>query len=581
MNKNIKLNAIIFIVISTFSIVILHKIITNQTQKFIEQRYNNVTLEYKGKVKQLVDEKKKSTLLIAIALSQNKNLKDALTNKNSQCLEIDKFTQLAKKHTVYKNIWIQIIDDKGNSFYRSWVLKRGDSLLKARVDVNNMIKEPKIMNTISTGKFDMTFKSMVPIYNEKKFLGMIEIITHFNSIAKNIENENIKPIVFVDKKYKKQLTKAFTKIFVNDNYIANLNANKKLLNKLRSVKDIDKIIQAKNFIFFENYIVTTYKINDIYDNPMGYFTIFIDKNSIDIKDIRSVENSIKIIVMTAFILIALIFLFFYFYRYSKKVEEINKILKQRVEKDLEIIRKKDSILIQQSRQAAMGEMIGNIAHQWRQPLNALGLTVQKIKMFYDEDMLTSQNLDKSIDKSIMLINKMSTTIDDFRNFFKTDKLKKEFNVKEAIDEVLNLIDASLNNNNITMDISNVDENTILLGYKNELEQVLLNIINNAKDALVEQNICDKSDSTSCHQKPKIEIKTSLLKDNIYIVIADNAGGIPHDIINKIFEPYFTTKGQGKGTGIGLYMSKMIIENNMDGELSVQNSEDGAIFTIKL
>ena len=571
MKKNIKLNVSIFIIIFIFSVVILNKVITMQTQKIIEQRYSNITLEYKNKIKQLIDEKKKSTLLIAIALSQNKNLKDALSNKNSQCLEIDKFTQLAKKHTVYKNIWVQIIDAKGNSFYRSWVSKRGDSLLKARVDVNNMIKEPKIMNTISTGKFDMTFKSMVPVYDEDKFLGMIEIITHFNSIAKILEKENIKPIVFVDKRYKKQLTKAFTKIFVNDNYIANLNANKNLLNKLRSIKDIDKIIKTKNFIFFENYIVVTHKINDINNKPMGYFTLFIDKNSINVDDIKSIENSIKIVVITALILIVLIFLFFYFYRYSKKVEEINRNLKQRVEKDIEIIRKKDSILIQQSRQAAMGEMIGNIAHQWRQPLNALGLTVQKIKMLYDEDMLTNENLSKSVDKSNMLINKMSTTIDDFRNFFKTDKLKKEFNIKKAIYEVLNLLDGSLKNKNIIIDTSNIDENIMLLGYKNELEQVLLNIINNAKDALVEYNI----------KNPKIDIEVSEEKGNINIKIYDNAGGIPKDIISKIFEPYFTTKEQGKGTGIGLYMSKMIIENNMDGELSVENSEDGVVFTIQL
>ena len=214
---------------------------------------------------------------------------------------------------------------------------------------------------------------------------------------------------------------------------------------------------------------------------------------------------------------------------SKDIESLKNGINQAILK----ISQQDSMLIQQSRQAAMGEMIGNIAHQWRQPLNALGLTIQKIKMYHDEDILTSQNLEKSVDKSKMLINKMSTTIDDFRDFFKTDKLKKEFNIKKAIDEVLNLIDGSLKNKNIQIDTSNVDEDIILLGYKNELEQVLLNIINNAKDALVEHNI----------KNPKIEIKVLEEKENINIKIYDNAGGIHKDIINKIFEPYFTTKEQ--------------------------------------
>ena len=225
----------------------------------------------------------------------------------------------------------------------------------------------------------------------------------------------------------------------------------------------------------------------------------------------------------------------------------------------------------QNKYVAMGEMIGNIAHQWRQPLNALGLTVQKIKLYYDEDVLTDEILDKSVEKSNMLIKKMSTTIDDFRNFFKTDKIKKEFNIKDAIENTFSLMESTLKYNDIKLDKSDIQQNIEYLGYKNELEQVLLNILNNAKDALVDNNI----------QNPKIDIKISVIKDDIYIHIQDNAGGIPQNIINKIFEPYFTTKDQGKGTGIGLYMSKMIIENNMDGALSVKNKNNGACFMVRL
>jgi len=254
----------------------------------------------------------------------------------------------------------------------------------------------------------------------------------------------------------------------------------------------------------------------------------------------------------------------------KELENLNKNLENMVTEKVTQVRQKDNLLIKQSRQAAMGEMIGNIAHQWRQPLNALSLTVQKIKIFHDNEMLTSEKLNKAVEKSTMLINKMSTTIDDFRNFFRTDKVKEKFQLIDAINETLELLEASLRHNNIDINMIE-DKSIILLGYKNELEQVLLNIINNAKDAMIEN-------STPI---PKIEIKTFITNNDINIEISDNAGGIPKDIIDKIFDPYFTTKEQGKGTGIGLYMSKMIIETNMDGKIHVENSDYGAIFTIKI
>ena len=233
--------------------------------------------------------------------------------------------------------------------------------------------------------------------------------------------------------------------------------------------------------------------------------------------------------------------------------------------------KKDAIMIQQSRQAAMGEMIGNIAHQWRQPLSALGLVVQKIKFYYDEDLLTENLLDKSVKKSNMLIEKMSTTIDDFRNFFKTDRIKEKFFIKDSIDETFELIDASLRQHNIGIKTSYSQKDIDYFGYKNELEQVLLNIINNAKDILLSNDT----------KNPIIKIEVLQRDKEIFIEISDNGGGVPKNIIKKIFDPYFTTKEQGKGTGIGLYMSKMIIETNMNGVLGVRNSDIGAVFVIQI
>ena len=252
-------------------------------------------------------------------------------------------------------------------------------------------------------------------------------------------------------------------------------------------------------------------------------------------------------------------------------KELSKTLDDRVKQEIEKNRQKEQLLIHQSKMAGMGEMIGNIAHQWRQPLNALGLGIQKIKMLYDADMLTEEKFNQSVKKSNMLIKKMSETIDDFRNFFKVDKEKQNFRLEDAIDDTLELLDASLKVNNIEVIVLHQDDGINVFGYKNELEQVLLNIVNNAKDALMENNI----------QNSKIEIKTLKLDDDVLVEISDNAGGIPEDIIDRIFDPYFTTKEQGKGTGVGLYMSRTIIETNMNGSLSASNSENGAIFSIKI
>jgi signal transduction histidine kinase len=253
---------------------------------------------------------------------------------------------------------------------------------------------------------------------------------------------------------------------------------------------------------------------------------------------------------------------------SKELEELNKNLDRRVKEESEKSRKNEQLLIQQSRQAAMGEMIGNIAHQWRQPLNALGLVLQNIYFSYQMDELDDEFMEKSIEKGKKLTTTMSKTIDDFRDFFKPNKLKEHFMISDIVHNTIDLIDASFKNHNITLE-TELDDTLELEGYPSEFSQVLLNILSNAKDALLQRNPPVKT----------VKIKSYHDGKHMVIEISDNAGGIPADVIERIFDPYFTTKEEGKGTGIGLYMSKTIIEQNMDGYLQVQNNDKGAVFTI--
>jgi len=237
---------------------------------------------------------------------------------------------------------------------------------------------------------------------------------------------------------------------------------------------------------------------------------------------------------------------------------------------VEALREKEQMLIQQNRLAAMGEMIGNIAHQWRQPLNLLGLTAQQLLMFYDMGGFNRTFLAENVDSSMALIQHMSQTIDDFRNFFKPDKERVFFRVQEAISSTLSLMEGSLQSPRINVKIVAQDD-PFISGYPNEFKQVVLNLVSNAKDVFAERAVSDA----------RLTITVSSEDDRAVVTVADNAGGIPEEVIGKIFDPYFTTKGSQGGTGIGLFMSRTIIEKNMDGRLSVRNIADGAEFRVEV
>jgi len=254
---------------------------------------------------------------------------------------------------------------------------------------------------------------------------------------------------------------------------------------------------------------------------------------------------------------------------TEKLQHLNTHLENEILEQVNSIREKDQYIISQSRLAAMGEMVGNIAHQWRQPLNALGLIQQKIKLLQDREQLDDTKLDVNIKKSMLLIDSMSTTIDDFRDFFHPNKEKSMFSIAETIQKAFLMVESSFEDNNIRYTLNNLDDSLMLYGHQNELSQVLLNLLSNARDTLV-----DKAQKNA-HVILRVD------KDGEYITIScsDNGGGVSESIISKIFDPYFTTK-EKNGTGLGLYMSKMIIEDNMDGKLEVSNIDEGACFIIK-
>jgi signal transduction histidine kinase len=252
------------------------------------------------------------------------------------------------------------------------------------------------------------------------------------------------------------------------------------------------------------------------------------------------------------------------------IAELNRTLEMRIDRTVDELRRKDRMLILQDRQAVMGEMINYIAHQWRQPLNTLGLIVQQVPLYYDSAEFSREFLESNANQGMELILHMSQTIDDFRNFFKSDKEIITFGVNQVIARTLSLIEMSFKEQQISIALQTEGE-PMVNGYPNEYAQVLLNILMNACDALVGHKVDDAL----------ISIHAFAEGDTTVVTISDNAGGVADEIIDRLFDPYFTTKEPDKGSGIGLFMSKTIIEKNMGGRLTVRNTGNGAEFRIEV
>jgi signal transduction histidine kinase len=214
----------------------------------------------------------------------------------------------------------------------------------------------------------------------------------------------------------------------------------------------------------------------------------------------------------------------------------------------------------------MGEMIGNIAHQWRQPLNALGLLLANLKDAFQFGELTADYLDKAVTDGNRLVQKMSMTINDFRDFFHPSKECVPFSALKQIREATALVEPSFRNERVEVQVR-AAQDLKFFGYPNEYSQVLLNLLANSKDAIKERKVADGL----------IEIVLTSAGGGGRVTVRDNGGGIGKESLERIFEPYFSTKQMG--TGIGLYMSKMIIERNMHGRLTARNVDGGAEFTI--
>jgi C4-dicarboxylate-specific signal transduction histidine kinase len=239
-----------------------------------------------------------------------------------------------------------------------------------------------------------------------------------------------------------------------------------------------------------------------------------------------------------------------------------------VQEELKKSRDKDQMIFHQNKLVSMGEMIQNIAHQWRQPLSQVNSAVLVIDDILQANAINDAILQEKLTEIESLTQYMSDTIDDFKDFFSNSKIKEKFILSDLVQRSIDIVGASLKANGIEITVG-VDDKISCFGYPNELQQVVVVMLNNAKDALVSAQT----------PKPKIEIKIESTIQFNKITICDNANGIADTVIEKIFEPYFTTKHKSQGTGLGLYLSNMIIQESFKGRIEVESSTSGSCFKI--
>lgn len=414
----------------------------------------------------------------------------------------------------------------------------------------------------------------------------------------NFENDLKKEILRYTKNYNFSIDEYFFIIDYNGKYLnhANLDLNGK--NALKTgttpAKDIQSIINiAKNnssgFLSYTQLVKpgTTHSSQktsyvrglDTWNWAIGK-GFYVDdinkiiKNQEEIINLKLRDNLKRILMITLILTLVLLLISLYM---SKLLERKFKKYQMQIEKNLSELTKQQDILAQQSKLAAIGTMIGNIAHQWRQPLSLISTIATGTKLKKEMNILDEKELAEDLDTINETTQYLSKTIDDFRNFFNSNKIKKEFSIKEAFENCFNLISSQFKNHDIQI-IKNIKDIEIH-GIQTELVQVLINILNNSRDELIKLE----------KQKKLILIDTKKVKNELIIKIQDNAGGVDEKIIDHIFEPYFTTKHQSVGTGIGLYMSQEIVVKHMKGTIDIENVEylyenikyKGALTTIKL
>jgi diguanylate cyclase (GGDEF)-like protein len=311
----------------------------------LAEKYLDISRHINMEVKTLINEKKEAILLISLSLSENENIKELLLTKDLNKLNLQPFSQKLKAYSSLHNTWFQVLTSDGTSLYRSWTDKNRDSVVNSRSDIAKIIHNPQVFSTISVGKYDLSFKSIVPIFNKNNFIGLVETIAKFNSISKKIEESGYENILLVDPKYKNQLNRVESKRFVDNYYIANNNADPYLVNLLK--KDPSTYINIDKYIVKEGKLFTVFNIEDINKKSMAHFILTKDLNTIDVSEVINKKITLTSILALIFIFVGGILYYLYFINYKQFLQQQKTVLQESIDaKTKELQLKSESLKFQ-------------------------------------------------------------------------------------------------------------------------------------------------------------------------------------------------------------------------------------------
>ncbi len=435
-----------------------------------------------------------------------------------------------------------------------------DYLSGIRPMVKAAHEQKKVLTGYETGKYSTVFRVLTPIFYKNRYIGTLDFGINPNYFIKEIyQKTGHKGVLFVQKEHLKLFKRDSQ--FQHSDYILQSRVDTKLLNMLQHIPKSYHLAKNMQWSYGgRNYILHAKDMKDFRGNEQAKLLFFYDVTTF-IKDQRSF---ISILLYTM-----IIFLVSMFFLLNSSFKKLLLHLKNMHENHTRMMQEKEKLMIAQSRQAAMGEMISMIAHQWRQPLTVIGMHTSNILIEHALDKMDMDKMKEHINGINLQVEHLSSTINDFRDFFKPDKQKTSVSCEKIIADLSKMIDQNMRDQEITVTYT-VKTELALYTYAHELLQVLLILVSNAKDAIAEQGI----------KEGKIEVICSDDGNYVYIEVCDNGKGIKKEDMKSLFEPYFSTKGKN-GTGLGLYMSKIIMNKHINGDITFENREEGICFKLML
>ena len=455
--------------------------------------------------------------------------------------------------------------------------KFGDKIININESIRIASKEKKTIHGFETRVNNSGFLNLFPLYSHNKYIGSITMLYSSVSLFKHLRRGSMHVELLENKKTidkvllgqdKNRHSESININYLKDNiFNKDMRINKDILKKIKlklpesletDMKKANKITQIVNIdgVFYSVIIVPVENIMGVKNS--AYVVAYIKNESMN------QFYSIIILLFAAFTIINIIANLFIFHTSkTRELKELTETLESRILLAKEENKHQEHIMFTQARSAQMGEMLSMIAHQWRQPLNSISASAIFVSMKKNLNQLTDDefNIHTQFVQDHTLL--MSNTINDFMNFFKPDTVKTRFTIKETISDLHKTITPQLNNRGIIFDINVIDDIEIF-GHKNELIHILLNLITNSRDALIEPDIVSKW----------IKLEVEKKDNNILINVSDNGIGIDEKVIERIFDPYFTTKEEGTGTGIGLYMVKTMLKNGFKGNITINKGKTG-------